>query len=159
MGSRTAMATDTTSCCEASEQSPYAFADLFTRPTAQRLSATAVLFREGETPAGVYILHSGEVALTHANTDGAARERIALAGEILGLADVISGCAHVATAVAKTPCEVGFIEREVFRSLVDDSPAIWFSVLRQLSLDVNATYAVIRNRVRRDSGRSSNSPQ
>jgi CRP-like cAMP-binding protein len=98
------------------------------------------LFREGEVPAGVFILHSGEVDLVH--------ERVvtctAQAGEILGLSAVISGRSHLSTAIARTLAEVAFIEGEEFRSLVHDSPAIWFSVLRQLSQDVNASYDVIR---------------
>lgn len=110
-------------------------ANLFTRPELQRLSPGRVLFEEGEKPAGVFILHSGEVALNH---------RTARAGEILGLMAVISGSVHLSSAVAVSPCEVGFIEAEEFRNLVDESPAIWFSVLRQLSQDVNASYDVIR---------------
>lgn len=116
---------------------PHSPANLFTRPELQRIAAGRVLFEEGEQPAGVYILHSGEVAL---NT------RTAHAGEIVGLMAVISGRAHLSSAVATTLCEVGFIEAEEFRNLVDENPAVWFSVLRQLSQDVNASYDVIRER-------------
>jgi CRP-like cAMP-binding protein len=122
------------------EERPLSFADLFTRPDLQRLATNAVLFREGDVPAGVYILHAGEVDLVHER----AATRTAQAGEILGLSAVISGRAHLSTAVARTFAEVAFIEGDEFRSLVDDHPAIWFSVLRQLSQDVNESYDVIR---------------
>ena len=122
------------------EQAPLSFADLFVRPELQRVAANTALFHEGEVPAGVFILHSGEVDLVHER----AATRTAHAGEILGLSAVISGRTHLSTAVARTLAEVAFIESEEFRSLVDDSPAIWFSVLRQLSQDVNASYDVIR---------------
>lgn len=129
-----------TARCDAAEHPVRSFGDLFTRPDLQRLTANSVLFREGEMPDGVFILHSGHVDLVHEH----AATRMALAGEILGLSAVISGRTHLSTAVATTLAEVAFIEAEEFRALVDDNPAIWFSVLRQLSQDVNASYDVIR---------------
>ena len=124
-------------------------ANLFTRPELQRIAAGSVLFEEGEEPAGVYILHSGEVALGTVVDGRMTHMRIARAGEILGLMAVVSACAHLTSAVATSLCEVGFIEAAEFRSLVDQSPAVWFSVLRQLSQDVNTSYEVLRNGVPR----------
>jgi CRP-like cAMP-binding protein len=124
----------------------HSLANLFTRPELQRIAAGRVLFEEGEQPAGVYIVHSGEVALSTVLDGRKTRIRTARAGEILGLMAVISGRAHLSSAVAASPCEVGFIEVGEFRSLIDESPAVWFSVLRQLSQDVNASYDVIRER-------------
>lgn len=115
--------------------------DLLTRTELQRFAAGRVLFEEGQVPAGVYVLHSGEVALGNGVT--------ARAGEILGLMAVISGRTHLSSAVAVSPCEVGFIGRDEFRDLVDESPAVWFTVLRQMSQDVNASYEVIRERADR----------
>jgi CRP-like cAMP-binding protein len=110
--------------------------ELLTSSRLQRFAAGRVLFEAGEMPAGVYILHSGEVALSNGVT--------ARAGEMLGLMAVISGSAHLSSAVAVSTCEVGFIERDEFRDLVDQRPAVWFSVLRQLSQDVNSSYDVMR---------------
>jgi CRP-like cAMP-binding protein len=112
--------------------------DLLTRTALQRFPAGCVLFEEGQLPIGVYILHSGNVTLGNGVT--------ARAGEILGLMAVISGTPHSTSAVAASPCEVGFIERDEFRDLVDQSPAIWFTVLRQMSQDVYASNDVIRER-------------
>lgn len=106
-------------------------------------AAGAVLFREGSTPDGVYLVRSGEVALEGATGDKT-RIRAASAGEMLGLNAVISAGIHSTSAVATTACETGFIERDEFCRLVDSSPAIWFCVLRQLSQDVSASYDVIR---------------
>lgn len=123
----------------------HSFRDLFIRPDLmQHPAPKTVLFHEGEAPTGVYILHSGEVDLVHENAEGAERGRTARAGEILGLSAVISGRSHLSTALTRTQCDVGFIDREEFRCLVDDNPAIWFNVLRQLSQDVNQSYDVIR---------------
>ena len=125
---------------------PHSLANLFTRPELQRIAVGRVLFEEGEQPAGVYILHSGEVALSTILDGHETRMRTARAGEILGLMAVVSGRAHLSSAVATSLCEVGFIEAGDFRKLVNESPAMWFSVLRQLSQDVNASYDVIRDR-------------
>ncbi|HEY6137700.1 MAG TPA: cyclic nucleotide-binding domain-containing protein [Thermoanaerobaculia bacterium] len=125
--------------CGAAGHSTQSFGDLFTRAD-RRLAANTVLFREGEMPDGVYLLQSGEVDLVHEH----AATRTARAGEILGLSAVISGRTHLSTAVARTPAAVAFIGCEELRALVDDNPPIWFSVLRQLSQDVNASYDAIR---------------
>jgi CRP-like cAMP-binding protein len=121
-------------------------ANLFTRHELQRVPAGIILFEEDEPPAGVYILHSGEVALGCGLETPSPRLRVAGAGEILGLNAVISRGRHVSSAVAVTGCEVGFIAGDEFRRLVEESPAIWFSVLRQLSQDVHASYDIIRER-------------
>lgn len=125
---------------------PHSPANLFTRRELQRIAAGRVLFEEGEPPAGVFILHSGEVAVSSLLDGRKTRVRTARAGEILGLMAVVSGRPHQSSAVATSLCEVGFIEADEFRRLVDDSPAVWFSVLRQLSQDVNASYDVMRER-------------
>jgi|GEM_PF-1168462 len=127
-------------------ESPHALANLFTRPELERIAAGRVLFEEGEPPDGVYILHSGEVALSSVLDGRKTRVRTARAGEILGLMAVVSRRDHLSSAVATSLCEVGFIEAGEFRRLIDESPAVWFSVLRQLSQDVNASYDVIRER-------------
>jgi CRP-like cAMP-binding protein len=108
-------------------------AELFTRPELQRFAPGRILFAANTAAAGVYILHSGEVALTSPT-----RTRIAAAGEILGISAVLSRSSYESSATARSLCEVGFIEAGEFRRLIERSPAVWFSVLRQLSLDVNA---------------------
>jgi CRP-like cAMP-binding protein len=120
---------------------------LFARSELQRFATGRVLFEEGEKPAGVYILHSGEVVLSTLLEGHATRVRTARAGEMLGLMSVISDSPHLSSAVAASPGEVGFVEAAEFRSLIDASPMVWFSVLRQLSQDVNSSYDVMRARM------------
>ena len=103
------------------------------------------LFHEGEEPKGVYVLHSGTVKLFFAGRNGNAKAlREAQPGQILGLSSVVSRRAHDCTATAAEPCEVAFIEPDDFRRALDDSPAVWFSVLRVLSNEVNAVYDDMR---------------
>jgi CRP-like cAMP-binding protein len=104
-----------------------------------------MLFLEGETPAGVYVLHSGEVDLLFMNRDGNAKPlRVVSPGQILGLSSVVMQRPHDCSAIARTPCEVGFIARDEFLQSLHDTPAIWLSVLRMLSSDVNAVYDDMR---------------
>jgi CRP-like cAMP-binding protein len=109
------------------------------------------IFREGERPDGVYILQEGTVDLLFASRNGNVKPlRLAQAGQILGLSCVVTQRNHDCTAVARTRCELGFIERDAFLRMLDDSPAVWFSVLRLLSNDVNAVYDDMRTLVSGD---------
>jgi CRP/FNR family transcriptional regulator len=113
--------------------------------TLVRFRPGETLFREGEQPRGVYVLHSGSVQLLFAGKTGNAKPlRETRPGQILGLSCVITQRLHDCTATAAEPCEVAFIERDQFLHMLDDSPAVWFSVLRVLSSDVNAAYDDIR---------------
>lgn len=115
------------------------------RETLIRLRKGETLFREGEPPRGVYVLHSGSVDLLFAAKDGSAKPlREAQSGQILGLSCVVTQRVHDCTATAAEPCEVAFIEREDFLHALDDSPAVWFSVLHLLSNEINAAYDDMR---------------
>src|SRR5436190_13499459 len=109
--------------------------------TLERHNAGRTLFREGDEPRGVYVVHSGQVDLVFSGKNGHAKPlRIAEEGQILGLSCVVSHRRHDCSATTRTACELGFIERDEFLRQVDHSPAIWFSVLQLLSQDVNSCY-------------------
>jgi CRP-like cAMP-binding protein len=113
--------------------------------TLVRFRTGETLFREGDKPRGVYVLHSGSVQLLFAGKKGEAKPlREAQPGQILGLSCVVTQRPHDCTATAAKPCEVAFIERDEFLRTLDDSPAVWFSVLRVLSSEVNAAYDDMR---------------
>src|SRR5262245_16860334 len=63
----------------------------------------ALLFVEGQTPTGVFMLCSGRVKLMTCSSDGKGLiTRIAEGGEMLGLSAVISGREYMATAETLT---------------------------------------------------------
>ena len=110
-----------------------------------RFRAGETLFREGEQPRGVYVLHSGTVHLLFSGKTGAAKPlREAQPGQILGLSCVVGKRQHDCSAIAASPCKVAFVESEAFLQTLDASPAVWFSVLRVLSNEVNAVYDDMR---------------
>jgi len=116
------------------------------RETLQHRPAGTVLFNEGDLPRGIYLIHSGTVELLMRARNGDwKRMRTTSAGDILGIESVVALRPNDATARTITPCDLGFIERESFLRVLDESPAIWFSVLRLLSQGVNASYDSLRH--------------
>ena len=112
----------------------------------ERRAAGEMLFMEGEEPAGVYVLHAGDVELVFGSRAGATKPlRVVNPGQILALSSVVMEHPHDCSAIALTDCEVGFVEREEFLRSLEKTPAIWLSVLRVLSSDVNAVYDDMRS--------------
>ena len=111
----------------------------------QAFARGEVLFREGDEPRGVYFLHSGQVDLVFASKHGDAKSlRTADDGQILGLSSVVSRRAYDCTATARTAAVAGFIPSDVFQRLLDEQPALWFTVLQLISADVNACWDCMR---------------
>src|SRR2546426_11691245 len=75
----------------------------------------AVLFVEGQSPRGVFMLCSGRVKLTTCSGEGKALiTQITEPGELMGLSATISGKPYEVTAETLAPCQVNFIRREDF---------------------------------------------
>ncbi len=100
-----------------------------------------ILFREGVEPAGIYFLHSGDVDLSFSSKP----LLYAHAGEILGLTSVMSTRSHDSTAVTRTACVTGFVEKNQFLRLLDEQPALWLTVLRLISTNINQCWDCMRS--------------
>jgi CRP-like cAMP-binding protein len=121
---------------------------LMARKGRRQLEPGEVLFREGETPLGVYILDSGEIDLRFGSRDRTAKTlRVVTPGQMLGLSSVVMQRPHDCSAIARTVCEVRYLSRDEFLRSLEQTPAFWFSVLHMLSSDVNAVYHDIRTLV------------
>jgi CRP/FNR family transcriptional regulator, cyclic AMP receptor protein len=93
-----------------------------------------VLFVEGETPRGVFVLSSGRAKLSIGSASGKVMIlRIAKPGEILGLHAVVSGAVFQATAETVEPCKVGFVRGEEFLRFLRGHPQASLEAARQLS--------------------------
>ena len=131
---------------EPATRRPSSDACLTERQTLQHRPAGTILFNEGDQPRGIYLIHSGTIELLLHDRNGEwKRMRSAAPGEILALESVVSKRPHEYTARAATSCDLGFIEKDSFLRVLDENPAIWFSVLRLLSQGVNASYASLRH--------------
>src|SRR5215471_3389041 len=75
----------------------------------------SILFVEGQSPRGVYLICTGRAKLSTSAADGKTLiVQIAEPGEVLGASAAISGGAHELTAETLTPCQMAFIKREDF---------------------------------------------
>jgi len=94
----------------------------------------AILFVEGQTPRGVYVVCKGRVKLSMTSAEGKTLlVRIREAGEALGLHATLSGEPYELTAEALLPCQVNFIRRDDFLRLMREHPAVSQAVIRELS--------------------------
>jgi len=111
----------------------------------ERWPAGEVIFREGEQPAGVFVLYSGTVDLVFSARNGAKRSlRTAYPGEVLGLSDAVSNTPHDCTASTRTGVRVGFVPVDALRSQLAEHPALWLSIAKLLSADLGACWASMR---------------
>lgn len=96
--------------------------------------AGSVLFVEGETPRGLFILSSGRVKLSIGSANGRVMIlRIAKPGEILGLHAVVSSAVFQATAQTLEPCKVSFVRKDEFLRFLREHPQASLGAARQLS--------------------------
>jgi CRP/FNR family transcriptional regulator, cyclic AMP receptor protein len=80
---------------------------------------SSVLFVEGQSPRGVFILCNGKVKLFGTSSSGKALIfRIADPGEIIGLPSTLSGKPYELTAEALEPIQANFIRRDDFLSFL-----------------------------------------
>jgi len=111
----------------------------------QRRGPGVVLFREGDPPRGVYIIHSGAVDLVFAARNGIAKPlQLAGEGQIVGLSSIVSGRVHDATAIVRVPSELGYVEGRTLMDLLERNPPVWFDVLQFLSQDVSSCWDSMR---------------
>lgn len=72
----------------------------------------AVLFVEGQSPRGMFVVCSGRVNLSTTSREGKLLLlKTAEAGEVVGLSATLSGFGYEVTAETATPCQVSFIGR------------------------------------------------
>ena len=71
--------------------------------------ADQVLFRQGDAPVGLYILHKGEVTLSHtAPTTWEVNTIQVLPGSVLGLPGLVGNRPYTLTAIARADARLSF---------------------------------------------------
>ena len=74
-----------------------------------------IIFVEGQTPRGVFMLCQGQAKLSANSQDGKTLIlRVAKAGEVLGLQATITGRPYDVTVETMQPCQLNFVSREDF---------------------------------------------
>ena len=95
-----------------------------------------VLFTEEEEPCSILFLLEGSVKLTM-NSNGGKRLTLGIAvpGDVLGLAAVVTGSPYEITAVAQFPCTIRALPRKSFLDLLLRYPVAWQNSARLLGAE------------------------
>lgn len=106
----------------------------------------AVLFVEGQSPRGVFMICTGRVKLSTCSSDGKALiTRIAEGGEVLGLSAAVSGKPYMVTAETLVPCQINFIKRDDFLRFLRENGAACLRVAEHLSSNYNNAFEQVRS--------------
>jgi len=96
-----------------------------------------VLFAEGETARGVYILRTGRATISISSSEGRiVITRLARAGDVLGLNSVLRSSSYDATVKTLEPCRTDFIPRAELIELIGKSHEGARAVLKILSQEL-----------------------
>ena len=107
-----------------------------------------ILYVEGQTPRGMFIVCSGRVNLSTTSKEGKILIlRAAEAGETLGLSATISGQTYETTAETATPCVLNFIERKHFLELMQLHSEFGIQAAQCLSREYRSAYHDIHDLV------------
>jgi len=97
------------------------------------------LFRQGDSPRGVYIVKSGEIALGLKSSSGKQLTVfVAGPGSILGLPAVVGSKPYSLTAVARKISAVRLVPCQEFDDLMQARPSLQFNVLKVLAAEVRS---------------------
>lgn len=111
-----------------------------------KIDAGDTLFREGDEPRGVYLVHDGRFDLVFSSRSGFAKPlRTADSGQILGLSCIVSNRPHDCSATARSEAMVGFIPKDEFERVLATNPQLWMTVLQMISSDISACWDCMRN--------------
>jgi len=95
----------------------------------ERHPTGAVLFREGEPGASMYLVVEGQVAVGRGRRDGVELGPAEYFGEV----GLLEGARRTATATARSDVRLLRLERDALLALMEDVPAIAISVAQELS--------------------------
>jgi len=102
------------------------------------------LFRQGDDPSGLFILHSGDATMFLENEGGVQVATVPMPpGSILGLPALVSDKPYSMSAVAKKGATVGFVNRNDFSSLMLTEPLLALMIVRVLAAEVRSTRVAI----------------
>jgi CRP/FNR family transcriptional regulator, cyclic AMP receptor protein len=106
----------------------------------------AVIFVEGETPRGVFMLCQGQAKLSTTSRDGKTFIlRIAKPGEVLGLHSVVTDKPYDATVETMQPCQLNFVNREDFLRFLKEHGDACLQAAQQISRECLDAYEVVRS--------------
>jgi CRP/FNR family cyclic AMP-dependent transcriptional regulator len=108
--------------------------------------AGVVIFVEGQTPRGIFMLCQGKAKLCTTSRDGKALIlRITKPGEVLGLDAIVTGKPYQVTVQTMQPCQLNFVNREDFLRFLHEHSDACLRAVQQISRDCRYAYDVVRS--------------
>lgn len=118
---------------------PYLLARLESQADPVACDRPRILFRQGEIPAGLYILHAGAVTLSMTSPAGDHLFSVPAApGSLLGLPGLIGDEPYTLSAIAQPGAHLSYLSREAFTAFMRDDPALALEILRILAAEVRS---------------------
>jgi CRP-like cAMP-binding protein len=109
-----------------------------------KLKKKQVLYRQGNNPAGIYIIKKGRVKVYQLNYDGSIQILfIYTIGEIFGYRPIISHEVQPVSVAALEDCEFYFLPKTEFLTLLENSSAL----SKQLLISLSHEFTVLTNRI------------
>jgi len=106
----------------------------------------AVLFVEGQSPRGIYMLCRGRVKLSVNSAEGKTLIlKLVEPGEVLGLHACVSGSPYELTAETIQPAQVNFVKREDFLKFLEQHGTACLQAAQHLSDNCHSAYDLIRS--------------
>jgi CRP-like cAMP-binding protein len=97
------------------------------------------LFKQGESPSGLYIIRSGKVSLLMKAENGIEVAHFTVgAGSILGLPAIVAREPYTLSAMATERSEISYVELEAFKGLMQEQPSLFPKVLEVLAAEVRS---------------------
>lgn len=103
-----------------------------------------VLFRQGDPPAGLFILSNGNATISmDSGHEDISFSCTASAGSLLGLPGLIANQPYSLTAVAHKGACLGFISRDNFNQLMQTQSLLMVKILQVLAAEVRSARLAI----------------
>jgi len=105
-----------------------------------------VIFVEGQTPRGIFMLCQGQAKLSISSIEGKTFIlRIAKPGEVLGLHAIVTGKPYEVTVETMQPSLVNFVNREDFLRFLREHGDACLRAAQHISRDCQDAYDVVRS--------------
>ena len=113
------------------------------RSSTLRCEGDRILFEQGETPVGLYILHKGRATLLM-KADGRTVLSVETGpGALLGLPGIIGNQPYSMTGIAHAGAEVRFLSHEEFTALMLSNPKLSIKILQILAAEVRTARSAL----------------
>jgi CRP/FNR family transcriptional regulator, cyclic AMP receptor protein len=109
-------------------------------------SKGTLLYAEGKSPKGIYLLCEGRAKLTICSEQGKRLMlRIAGPGEVLGLGATLSSTPYEVTAELLDTSQVVFVRRKDLLTFLSTHPDACMTIVQMLSQDLHGAYERVRS--------------